>query len=114
MRWRSETTRVQVERPRADRLAAGEAEQLRRQARAAIGGLADLVELGAQRVLLADAVQKNVAVAGDQGQQIGEIVGHTADQPADRLHLFGLLLAARVWRGFLVDQDGARRRTPRS
>ena len=45
MRWRSRDDRVQVERPRADGLAAREAEQLRSQPRAAIGGLADFVEL---------------------------------------------------------------------
>ena len=91
--------RVQVERARLHRLPAREPEQLRRQPRAAIGGLANLIEFRTQRVFLADPIQQNVAVPGDQRQQVREVVGHAADQPSHRFHFFGLLLLAsgRRW-----------------
>src|SRR5262249_10179182 len=94
---------VQVQRQKLYRVAARESEQLRRQTRAAVGGLPNLVELRTEGVLLSYAIQEDVAVSRNHGEKIREIMRDTAHQPADSLHLLGLLLAPGVG-GFLLNQ----------
>ena len=75
---------IEVERIRAYGFPSSEAQQLRRQSRAPLGGLANLVDRLTARVLIAGAVQQKVAVARDDGQQIGEIMRHAAHHASDR------------------------------
>ena len=87
---------------RLERLAAAEGQQLVGQLPAALGRAADLLERRALRVLQIAAGQQQVAVAGDHGQQVVEIVGHAARQAAHGLHLLRLpelLFQARRARG---------------
>ena len=82
---------VQVERVGVDDLMPAEGEELARQRGGAIGRLGDLgggrAQLGVGRQL----VEHQLAVAADHRQQVVEVVGHAAGQPADRLELLALI-----------------------
>ena len=56
----------------------------------ALRGAPDLFQGGPLRVFQIAACQQHVAVPGDHGEQVVEIVRHAAGQPADRLHFLGL------------------------
>ena len=80
---------VQVEHTGLQHLAAAEREQLARERRRAGSGLLDLLGMTAQaRVAL--AVDQELAVAGDRGEEVVEVVRDAAGEPADRLHLLRL------------------------
>ena len=85
----SRDDRVQVEHARLQHLAAAEREQLPRERRGARGGLADLVRVAAE-ALVVEALDQELAVAGDGRQQVVEVVGDATRQPPDRLHLLRL------------------------
>ena len=84
------TSSLMCTMPGFERLAAAEGEQLVSESAAAFGGAADLFERGALRLLEVAAGQQHVAVAGDDGQQVIEIVRDAAGEPPDRFHLLRL------------------------
>ena len=47
-------------------------------------------ESGPLQILQVAAGQQHVAIAGDDGQQVVEIVGDSSGEPPDRLHLLRL------------------------
>ena len=80
---------VEVEHPGLQDLPAAEREQLPGERRGARGGLLDLLGVASQaRVVLAG--DEELAVAGDGGQQVVEVVRDATGEPADRFHLLGL------------------------
>ena len=78
---------VQIDHGRRQELLAAEGQELSRQRGAAVGGLADLGDVAADRTRLLDVLGDHVRVADDGGQQVVEVVGDAAGEPADRLHL---------------------------
>ena len=88
-------------------LLAREGEQLLDQRGRAVRVLLDLVEVGVFGVGLVAPQHQQVAMAGDRGQQVVEVVGDAARQLADRLHLLALdeLFLERL-HGAGVGQDG--------
>ena len=78
---------VEVDQRAGDRLAAAERQQLAGELGRAVGGLGDLQRVLARRLVLGQARQHQVHVAADDRQQVVEVVGHAAGEPADRLHL---------------------------
>ena len=79
--------RVQVERPRLEHLPAAEGEQLLRQLGGAVGSPLDLAEVAAKLDVAVRALEQQRGVAGDPGQQVVEVVGDAAGEPAEALEL---------------------------
>ena len=79
---------VELEDARLQYLAAAESEQLARQDRGAFCRGRDLVELGLGGAVA--AFEQALGVAADHGQEIVEVVGDAAGEPADRLEPLGL------------------------
>ena len=67
-----------------------EGEELAGQRGGPMGGGEDQLELLAQLVAPAQPVDHELAAPGDDGQEIVEVVGHPAREPAHRLHLLRL------------------------
>ena len=79
-----------------------EIQNLRGHRGAARGCCANFFQLGTAGILCADAVQQYIAIPGDQGNEVGEIVGHAAGEPAQRLHLVCMAVFVRILRGVRV------------
>ena len=71
-------------------LLAAEREQLPGEQRGALGRLADLVQVGAERRALVGLLERERRVAADRGQHVVEVVRDAAGEPADRLQLLAL------------------------
>jgi hypothetical protein len=71
-------------------LLAAEHQEAAGQRGGALGGIQDLACSVAQRVGGRQRVMQHLRVAGDHGQQIIEVVGHTAGQPSYGFHLLRL------------------------
>jgi hypothetical protein len=100
--------RARVHHHRAEHLLAAEREQLPRQLGGPAGGLGDGRQRRADRVGLAQQAQGHLGVPEDDGQQVVEVVGDAAGEPADRLHLLRLpqlLLEALVLGHVAGDAD---------
>ena len=84
----------------------------------AIGGLHDLLRVGAPLVSVREVLDEHLGVAVDGHQQIVEVVRDAAGEPSDRLHLLRLpqlllALLQRVLRLLALDDvahDGGKRR----
>src|SRR5207244_6557671 len=77
---------VQIENSRPDYLFAAERQKLVGQPADATRCAVNLFRGVPQRILGTQAVQQKLAVSGDDGQQIVEVVGHAASKPSERLH----------------------------
>ena len=93
---------IQIERSRLQDLPTAEREQLIGQRRRSRRRRADLGHLIDRPPIEPRRVGKEIGVADDHGQQVVEVVGDPAGQPADGLHLLALpaLLFAEVQRLF--------------
>ena len=98
---------VQIENPGLEHLAAAEGQELLGERRGALPGLHDLFHRMAVAISGGEAVQDELAVAGDDGQQVIEIVRHAAGQHPHGFHLLRLaeLLFQAAAAGNVV-QDG--------
>ena len=81
---------VEVEHLGLRHLPPAESQQLLGQRRGPFGGLEDIVTIFIEGVIFHEAGPDELAVAHDGHQEVVEIVGHAAGQPAHRLHLLGL------------------------
>ena len=79
--------RVQADPARGDDLLPAESEKLPRETRGAASGREDLPDLRGARVLLPQPREEQVGVPRDGGEDVVEVVSHSAGQPADGLHL---------------------------
>ena len=84
---------IQVQHARLQHLHAAERQQLARQRHGAVGGFANLLGAALQGIVGFRAIQKQIAVAANDGQQIIEIVRDAAGQAADGFHLVRLAQA---------------------
>ena len=101
---------IHVEDPWLERLLAAEGEELPRQRGGPLGAAVDLGQAPGNGVVGVQAALQHLAVAPLHHQDVVEIMGHSAGQPADGLHLlrlqklrlevfpfpFGLLAGRRV------------------
>ena len=85
-----EHQRVDVDLARLQRLLAGEGEQMLGQIGAAFGGLVDHPGDGRELRIVGDGIRQNADGAGDDGQDIVEVMRDAAGQLADGFHLLGL------------------------
>ena len=102
---------IEVHDFRANGLAASESQELDREAGGAVGGLEHLLEFGPHGIAGRGVFERHVAVPGDDGQEIVEIVRHTGRQPAHRVELVGFAqllfeLPARAGIGKQADESG--------
>ena len=67
-----------------------ECQQTLRERRGTMSGVGDRAHIAAERIVRRQAVEKNSAIAGDDGQQIVEIVRDAAGKLADGFHLLRL------------------------
>jgi len=81
---------VDVEDAQVKGLAAAEGEQLMRERRRKVRGLADFREMLVHPMLVLDLPDHQVAVAEDRGQDVVEIVRDPTGEPAHRIHLLRL------------------------
>ena len=81
---------VQVHNLGGQHLLAAEGQQLASERGGALGGVGDLLRVSAQRGIGADAFQQEFGVSRDHHQQVVEVVGDAAGEPADGFHLLGL------------------------
>ena len=81
---------VEIDHLGVDDLPAAEGQQLLGQGRGPVAGLQNVFQVAVKRIVLEDLGPHEFAVARDGHQEIVEIVGHPAGQPAHRLHLLGL------------------------
>ena len=79
--------RVEVEDLRIDDLLARERQQLTHELSGALGGCGDLLEALAERAVAFDVETSELDVPGDPGEDVVEVVGDAAGQPAEHLHL---------------------------
>ena len=82
--------RIDVDFARLQRLQAREREQVRRQLGAAGGGLVDQLGNCGEIRTVCDLLAKNLDGAGNDGENIVEVMSDAAGQLTDRLHLLGL------------------------
>ena len=101
----SSDQRVDVDLTRLQRLLAGEGEQVPGQVGAAIGGFVDHLGDSRELRIVRDAFGQDSDGAGDDGQNIVEVMRDAAGQLADRLHLLGL--AELCFRGALFRKVAA-------
>ena len=78
------------EHARLEHLAPAEGEELVREFGRTLRGAAHLGHVLARRAVAGDALEREVAVAEDGGEQVVEVVRDAARQTAHRLHLLGL------------------------
>src|SRR5262249_13688977 len=71
---------------RLEHLLAAEGEELARERRRAVGGVLDVLEPTARRIAGARLAQEEARAADDRGEEVVEVVGDAAGEPADRLH----------------------------
>ena len=81
---------IQIQDLRLKHLAAAEGQQLLRQGGGAVPGLANLLHRGAHRRVFREPAEHDLAVTGNDRDQIIEVMRNPAGQPADGLHLLGL------------------------
>ena len=82
---------VQIEHARLEHLLAAEGEQLPRQRRRALGGLANLRHVLMQNMIRRKLLQGHIAVAENRREDVVEIMRHAAGQLPDGLHFLRLL-----------------------
>ena len=87
---------VQAQDLGLEHLLAAEGEQLSRQRGRSVRALLDQLDVGAARMLTADALEHELRAAGDHGQEVVEVVGDASGEPADRLHLLRLELGLEL------------------
>ena len=90
---------------RLQRLLAGEGQQMLGQIGAAFGGFVDQLGDGRELRLIGDGLLQDADGAGDDGQDVVEVVRDAAGQLADRVHL--LRLPQLGFRGLLFGQVAA-------
>ena len=101
----------EIDSLRHQRLAARKSEQTLRQVRSAVGRFGDPADMSDRPIILGEIVLGHLGVDRDNLQQIVEVVGDTAAQPPDGIHLLRLAelrlerLAFR--RGFDLRRDVA-------
>ena len=81
---------VEVQHARTHDVASAEREELLRERRGPVGRSGDRGDVGAQGVLRGQAAQQDRAMPDHDGEQVVEIVGDAAGQPAHHLHLVRL------------------------
>ena len=81
----------QLDHPRLHDLLAAEGQELARERHRALRRLLDQLDVAVHRLAGLEPAQQHVRPAGDHGEQVVEVVGDPAREPADRLHLLGLL-----------------------
>ncbi len=81
---------VDVEHLALHHLPAAEREQLPRQHRGRLPGAVHLQDVGADRMVLAELLDHELAVPEDAGEQVVEVVRDAAGELADRFHLLRL------------------------
>ena len=81
---------AEIEHGRLEHLLAAEREQLVRQVRRAVRRLDDLVQIVRRSAVLIGAHQRELRVAGDDGDEIVEVVRDAAGERADGLELLRL------------------------
>ena len=81
---------VQVEHPGGDRLFAGKGQQLAGEVGRMLGGLADALQVGMQRVCRGELRARQLRMAEDHPQHIVEVMGHPTRQPANGFQFVGL------------------------
>ena len=98
---------VEIDDARGEHLLAAEGEQLAGQRRGALGGAGDLLRRAAQMRFGAEAFEKKFRVAGDDHQQIVEVVRDAAGEAADGFHLLRLaqLLLERAALGDVFGEE---------
>ena len=92
---------VQVQDLRLRQLTLSEGQELAGEEHAAVGRLADLLRVGAARVILVQLAMENVPEATDRGENVVEVVRDPRGEPSHRVEPLGLaeLLLAVVERG---------------
>ena len=102
---------VELQRLRAQRLAAREGEQLAHEARRAIGVLLDLHDVLEGRIGRPVIGEQQIGIADDRGQHVVEVMRDAAGELADRLHLLALreILLQRALLGRVEREDGGAR-----
>ena len=85
----SRTMVVEVEPLRLQDLAAAEGEELAGQLGRPLAGALDLLDLAPFGIVRVEAGEEQLAVAGDDGDQVVEVVGDAAGELAHRLHAGG-------------------------
>ena len=81
---------VEADDFRLHHLLAAEREELPSERRGALSGLRNLLHAIAPRIVWTERVQDNFVVAGDDGEQVVEIVRHAARKFSERIHFLGL------------------------
>ena len=81
---------VQVKNFGSEHLLAAEGQELPGEGGGAVGGVGNFLGGPADSGLGADAIQQKLGVAGDDHQQIVEVVGNAAREAADGFHLLRL------------------------
>ena len=81
---------VQIQNSGLEHLHSAEGQQLSGHGNGAVAGFLNLFEAAPLRGFHAAAIEKQVAVAANDGEQIVEVVRHSAGQPADCFHFVGL------------------------
>jgi hypothetical protein len=84
---------AEVDDPRLQHLAPAEREQLAGERLGALAGGHDLLDVGADRVALAQLADQQLAVGEDHRQHVVEVVGDAAGELADGVHLLRLAQA---------------------
>jgi hypothetical protein len=82
--------RVEVEVARIERLAATESKEFAGDPAGSLRGAQDLGELPGVAMVVAQAMQQELRVAGDRGEKVVEVVSDSAGQLPDRLDLLSL------------------------
>ena len=73
-----------------ENLHATKCQQLTNQIRGLVGRLFDLAGVSVHWLGRVNAIEKQLAIPADDGEEIIKVVSHASCQPADRLHLLGL------------------------
>ena len=98
---------VQVDDARLHHLLPAEGEELPGEGGGPVRRLLDQLDVAAERALGRELEQEELAPARDHGQEVVEVVGDAAGEPADRLHLLGVaeLRLERPHRGEVAHDD---------
>ncbi len=89
----SATTSFKSKNSGLEHLHSAEGQQLPGHGNGAVAGFLNLFEAAPLGGFHAGAIEKKVAVAANDGEQIVEVVRHSAGQPADSFHFVGLAKA---------------------
>ena len=82
--------RAQIDDLGRENLLSAEGEQLPSQLRGALGALLDQLDVPAVRIMGRQVEEEELAAAGDDRQQVVEVMRHTSREPPDGLHLLCL------------------------